>query len=186
MEKFEIITERLIIRKLGLIDLNNFYTYRSNPDVTKYQGFDVMTIEQSRDFIKENSLKQFGEPDEWVQFAIEKIETGQLIGDCAIKLKEHQNKVAEIGITISHFEQRKGFAQEALWGIMSFLFDDYNVNRIQENVDAENSASLSLIKSLGFKQEGYFVENCFFKGKWSSEYQFAMLKVEWDNMKKNS
>jgi RimJ/RimL family protein N-acetyltransferase len=180
MEKFEINTERLLIRKLDKTDLIHFYAYRSNPDVTKYQGFEVMTKEQSRDFIVENAKKQFGEPDEWVQFAIEELKTAQLIGDCAIKLREHQNKVAEIGITISHLEQRKGYAKEALYGIMAFLFDNCQVNRIQEIVDADNCASIALIKSLGFKQEGHFVENSFFKGRWSSELQFAMLKKEWE------
>lgn len=181
METFEINTERLQIRKLELKDLINFYAYRSNPEVTKYQGFDVMDLEQSRDFIKTNSLKQFGNSEEWIQLAIEESKTGQLIGDCAIKLFEHKNKIAEIGMTISHLEQRKGYAKEALRGLMAFLFNEYNVNRIQEIIDTENTASLALIKSLGFKQEGHFIENCYSKGKWTSEYQYAMLKSEWDN-----
>jgi RimJ/RimL family protein N-acetyltransferase len=33
---------------------------------------------------------------------------------------------------------------------------------------------------VGFKQEGHFIENVFFKGKWASEFQFAYLKREWD------
>lgn len=36
--------------------------YRLNPDVTKYQGFDVMTIEQA---------DEFGNADEWVQYGPE-------------------------------------------------------------------------------------------------------------------
>ena len=47
-------------------------------------------------------------------------------------------------------------------------------------MDAENIASIKLIKSTGFKQEGHFIENIFFKGKWGSEFQYAMLKREWD------
>jgi RimJ/RimL family protein N-acetyltransferase len=30
---------------------------------------------------------------------------------------------------------------------------------------------------------GHFIENIFFKGKWGSEFQYAMLKREWDNRK---
>ncbi len=32
-----------------------------------------------------------------------------------------------------------------------------------------------------FRLEGHFIENIFFKGKWASEFQFAMLKREWAN-----
>ena len=49
-------------------------------------------------------------------------------------------------------------------------------------VDAENIASINLLKSIGFRQEGHFVENIFFKGKWGSEFQYAMLKREWDKV----
>ena len=66
METLNIQTTRLNIRHLELSDLSDFHIYRSNPEVTKYQGFDAMTIEQSEEFIKGNSTKDFGKAGEWV------------------------------------------------------------------------------------------------------------------------
>lgn len=183
MERLNILTARLNIRHLELSDLKDFHLYRSNPEVTRYQGFDVMTIEQAEEFIKDNSTKYFGKAGEWVQYGIENIETKQLIGDCAIKLDQYDTRIAEIGITISHLEQRKGFAKEALLGILAFLFETKGIHRVAEIIDAENTASNNLLKSTGFRKEGHFIENIFFKGKWGSEMQFAMLKREWDEMK---
>ena len=88
-----------------------------------------------------------------------------------------------MGITISHLEQKKGYAKETLLSILAFLFDTKKIHRVVEIVDAENIASINLLKSTGFKQEGHFIENIFFKGKWGSEYQFALLKREWDERK---
>lgn len=176
-------TKRLSIRALELTDLTDFHIYRSNPEVTKYQGFDVMTIEQAENFIKDNLTKNFGKAGEWVQYGIENIETSQLIGDCAIKLDPFDTRIAEIGITISHLEQQKGFAKEVLIGLLTFLFDTKEIHRVVEIVDAENIASINLLKSVGFRQEGHFIENIFFKGKWGSEMQYAMLKREWNGMK---
>ncbi|MBU3714689.1 MAG: GNAT family N-acetyltransferase [Ferruginibacter sp.] len=181
MEILNIQTTRLNIRHLELSDLSDFHIYRSNPEITKYQGFDVLTTEQAEKFIKDNSKKHFGKAGEWVQYGIENIETRQLIGDCAIKLDPYDTRIAEIGITISHLEQKKGFAKEALLGILTFLFDTKEVHRVVEIVDTENTASINLLKSTGFKQEGHFIENIFFKGKWGSEFQYAMLKREWDD-----
>ncbi len=183
MEKLNIQTTRLNIRHLELADLSDFHIYRSNPEVTKYQGFDVMNMEQAEEFIKGNSTKYFGNAGEWVQYGIENSETRQLIGDCAIKLDQYDTRIAEIGITISHLEQKKGYAKEVLIGVLTFLFDTKQIHRVVEIVDAENIASISLLKSTGFKQEGHFIENIFFKGKWGSEFQYAMLKREWDNRK---
>ena len=181
METLNIQTKRLTIRHLELSDLSDFHIYRSNPEVTKYQGFDAMTIKQAEEFIKGNLTKDFGKAGEWVQYGIENSETRQLIGDCAIKLGQYDSRIAEIGITISHLEQKKGYGKEVLIGVLTFLFDTKEIHRVVEKVDAENFASISLLKSIGFKQEGHFIENIFFKGKWGSEFQYAMLKREWDN-----
>ncbi len=182
MEKLNIKTRNLKIRHLKLSDLSDFHIYRSNPEITKYQEFDVMTIEQVEKFIKDNSTKHFGQAGEWVQYGIENINTGKLIGDCAVKLDQHDTRIAEIGITISHLEQKKGFAKETLLGILTFLFEKKEIHRVVGIVDAENIASINLLKSIGFRQEGHFVENIFFKGKWGSEFQYAMLKREWDKV----
>ncbi len=181
MEILKINTPRLSIRNLKQTDLNDFYIYRSNPEVTKYQGFDVMTIEQADEFIQEQTDKEFGKPGEWVQYGIESKATGKIVGDCAIKLKKEDPRIAEIGITISHLHQKNGYAKEVLSGILTFLFDSQDIHRVVGIVDTENIASINLLKSIGFKREGHFVENIFFKWKWGSEFQYAMLKREWDS-----
>ncbi|MDQ2751733.1 MAG: GNAT family N-acetyltransferase [Bacteroidota bacterium] len=181
MEILKLTTERLTIRHIEPSDLAEFYSYRSNPEVTKYQGFDVMTIEQAETFIQDNSKKFFGKAGEWIQYGIEKAETGKMIGDCAIKLDQYDTRIAAIGITISHLEQRRGYGKEVLLGILKFLFDTKTIHRVVEIVDAENIGSINLMRSSGFRQEGHFIENIFFKGKWGSEFQFAMLKRDWNN-----
>ncbi|HTO17496.1 MAG TPA: GNAT family N-acetyltransferase [Edaphocola sp.] len=185
MQKLIIETDRLKIRNLKETDLMDFLFYRSNPEVTKYQGFDVFNKKQAEAFIQDQIHKKFGKAGEWVQYGIENNKTHKIIGDCAIKLNQYDTRIAEIGITISHIEQKKAYAKETLIGILSFLFEMDDFHRVSEIVDAENIASIALLKSLGFKQEGHFIENVFFKGKWGSECQFAMLKSEWEVLKVN-
>jgi RimJ/RimL family protein N-acetyltransferase len=185
MKKLIIDSERLQIRNLKTSDLSNFHFYRSNPEVTKYQGYDVFTIEQADEFITGQLDKEFGKPGEWVQYAIENKSISKLIGDCAIKLDQNDERIAEIGITISHTEQKNGYAKETLIAILNFLFSKPDFHRVTEIVDAENIASINLLKSIGFRQEGHFIENVFFKGKWGSEFQYAMLKREWELIKRN-
>jgi ribosomal-protein-alanine N-acetyltransferase len=139
-----------------------------------------MNMKEAAEFIRGETGKVFGTPGEWVQYGIESKSTGIIVGDCAIKLQKQDPRIAEIGITISHLEQRKGYAKEVLLSILTFLFDEKGIHRVVETVDAENAASVNLLESTGFRKEGDFIENIFFKGKWGSEYQYAMLRREWE------
>ncbi|MNR52296.1 hypothetical protein D3C85_1721170 [compost metagenome] len=49
-------------------------------------------------------------------------------------------------------------------------------------MNAKNETAIGLLRSLGFREEGYFIENILVDGKWINEYQFALLKSEWDLM----
>jgi RimJ/RimL family protein N-acetyltransferase len=180
LEKTICITPRLKIRNLRESDLDAFHKYRSNPDITRYQGFNTFTLQQSKDFIASQINNHRIVPGEWSQYGIEKVSTGQLIGDCAIYLQMADSRIAEIGITISHLYQRLGYAKEAMNGLMNFLFKEKGIHRIVETVDAENKASIQMLKSLSFREEAHFIQSVFFKGKWGSEYQFALLKNEWE------
>jgi [ribosomal protein S5]-alanine N-acetyltransferase len=170
---------RLRIRALTISDTHDFHHYRSNPEVMRFQGFDVMSEMQAKSFIQKNATKNFGTPGIWVQYGIEELKSGKLIGDCALKADELNSRIAQIGITISHRYQNNGYAKEAMKGLLKFLFEEIDIHRVVEIVDTENIASINLLRSLGFKQEGHFIENIFFKRKWGSGLQFAMLKQEW-------
>jgi [ribosomal protein S5]-alanine N-acetyltransferase len=175
-------TPRLFIRNLQPQDAEAFYIYRSNPEVVRYQSFDVMTKEEAVEFIEQYKDKQFGAPGEWVQYAIVNKTTGLLAGDCAIRIGETDTTQAEVGITISHLHQKQGYAKEVFAGILRFLFETIHIRRVVEIVDAENVSSIRLLQKCGFRLEALFVENCWFKGKWGSEYQYAMLRHEWEGM----
>jgi ribosomal-protein-alanine N-acetyltransferase len=160
-------------------DLEDFLQYRSNPEITRYQGYDIISREQAIEFIAQQKEKEFGIPGEWVQYTIESRASGRLIGDCAIHLQKEEPLIAELGITISDLYQRQGYAKEAMQGLMKFLFREKKIQRIVETVDTENEASIRLLKSLSFRQEAHHINNIFFKGKWGSEFQFGMLESEW-------
>ena len=180
MERTICITPRLKIRNLQETDLDAFHLYRSNPEITKYQGFNTFTLQQSKEFIASQTQNLRIIPGEWSQFGIENTSTAQLVGDCALYLQMADSRIAEIGITICHLHQRMGYARESMSGLIKFLFREKGIHRIVETVDAENIASIQMLKSLSFREEAHFIESVFFKGKWGSEYQFALLKNEWE------
>lgn len=174
-------TKRLELCKLKKEDLTDFLAYRSLEEVCLYQGFEPFDEAAAAAFLAENEAKKWGQAGQWIQYAIVLKTSQALIGDFAIQLNEFDIRIAQIGITLSPDFQHKGYAKECMQSIVDFLFTKTETLRIQEIVDAENTASICLLESLGFRKEGHFIENIFFKGKWGSEMQYALLKKEWES-----
>lgn len=170
---------RIAIRNFEADDLESFYNYRKKSSVAEFQGFNVFDKANAKQFIEGQKDNRFGIGKEWQQFAIAVTGSNDLIGDCAVRIDDSINNCAEIGCTIDPHCQKQGYAKEAMLLLMAFLFEEYKIRRIVETTDVQNLASIRLLESLGFRKEGHFIENLWFKGRWSSEYQFAMLRHEW-------
>jgi RimJ/RimL family protein N-acetyltransferase len=171
-------SERLIVRRFADSDLATFLAYRNDPEVARYQAWESCTEREATTIIEELKSLQPGTPGEWFQFAIELKETGALIGDCALKV-EHDGPQAEVGYTLSREHQGKGYASEAVSCLLDYAFGDLGLHRVVAITDQENEPSVALLERLGIRREGHFVQNAWFKGRWASEYLYAVLADEW-------
>ncbi|AOM80932.1 hypothetical protein BFS30_21235 [Pedobacter steynii] len=130
--------------------------------------------------------QELGLAKSWNQYFLKNKANDEIIGDFAFKLRQNNQHIAEININISPTGQHKGYAKETVSAALSFLFKNAGVNRIVKTVNAKDEAAIALLRNLGFREEGYFIENVFIDGKWINEYQFALLKSEWGLMNLNS
>src|SRR5919107_3868931 len=172
-------SERLVLRRFKESDLAPFMAYRNDPEVAKYQIWDYCDKQEATAFIREMESARPGVPGEWFQFAIESKETGTLVGDCALQVDGQEPYRAEIGFTLAREHQGKGFASEAVSCLLDFAFASLELHRIFAIADCRNKPSWRLLERVGMRQEGHFLENVWFKGEWSDEYLYAVLKDEW-------
>ena len=173
-------TPRLILRRFTDNDLEPFLAYRSDPEVSRYQGWsEPYTREMAEEFIREMKTRQPGKLGQWFQWAIELRASGEMLGDCAFYLLERDASQAEIGVTLSRAHQGQGYAQEAIQRLLEYLFDDLGLHRVCANCDPENLPAWQILERMGFRREAYFVESLWFKGRYASEYWYAMLSLEW-------
>ena len=85
----------------------------------------------------------------------------------------------ELGITVAPAHQRQGYATEAVASVVEYLYGDLGTHRVTAVTDAENAPAAHLFRQLGFRREGHFLEHVWFKGRWGSEFLFAILRREW-------
>ena len=171
-------TERLLLRRLRESDIAPFLAYRNDPEVARYQDWEGCIEAEARGMILAHERGEPFRPGEWFQFAVELKETEGLVGDLGFRISE-DGKQGEVGYTLAREHWGEGFATEAVSRLLDHAFGVLGLHRVCAVVDQENVPSVAVLERLGLRREGAFVENAWFKGRWSSEYLYATLRKEW-------
>lgn len=179
MNLFESIpTERLIIRRLNMNDLDTLVAYRGLPEVAWMQLWDSYDVEKGRKLIEGMEGVEPFTPGDSFQFGVEHRATGKLIGDLYFKL-DQAGKQAEIGYTFDPQFQGQGLATEAVRALLDYAFKYKGVHRIYGITDPRNLPSIRLMTRLGMRQEAHFRKSLWFKGAWADDVVYAILGEEW-------
>jgi aminoglycoside 6'-N-acetyltransferase len=179
MNMLPLTTPRLVLRRLQDNDAPALAAYRNDPEVARYQSWERCSLAEAKAIITENRSHVFGNPGEWIQAAVALRATDQLIGDIAMKLQRHDVRQAVVGFTIARNQQRRGYAHEILTALYDYFFFVMGLHRVSADCDPRNDASWGLMASLGMRREAHHVANLWFKGTWSDEYIYAILREEW-------
>jgi len=163
---------RVTLRRLILDDAPAIAAYRSDPDVARYQSWETYPIERAEELCRTQQAIAFGAPGTWAQLAIVRNEDGAVIGDCGVHFLADDPRTIELGITMSTGAQGKGFAREALAGVIEHVGVRMGVNRVRARVDTRNTPALRVFERLGFAPEGP-PERAMFKGNWCEEVVLA-------------
>ncbi|MBK6901722.1 MAG: GNAT family N-acetyltransferase [Saprospirales bacterium] len=172
-------TPRLRIRPLSIGDAADFFAYRSDPEVTKFQSYHSSTLEDAQLLIRSMEGRAFGKKGEWLQLAILHLADKKVVGDLGIKPEGYDERVVEVGVTLSKAYQGQGIAKEAMGAVIQALFQQHGVHRVLCYIDVENAPSVAMFESMGFRREGLTIQSFCNKGVWRDEYLYAVLSSEW-------
>lgn len=170
---------RIILRRFIDADLPALVAYRNDKEVARYQSWSPLNEQQARLFIDELRDAEPGRRGEWFSFAIALKKTNELIGDCAFKVNADDTQQAEIGYTLARAFHGQGYASEAVATLITYIFEQHEIHRTIAQVDCRNQSSIALLKRLGLRCEGHFLQSFWLKGEWIDEYLFAVLAAEW-------
>lgn len=134
----------------------------------------------------------FGDEEKWVEslssqndrysFAIETLDDNKYIGGCGINDIDWKNSVAIIGIVIGDKEYwGKGYGTDAMKLLISFVFEQMNLNKIKLHVFSFNERAIKCYEKCGFTKEGVLREEIFSDGKYHDDIVMGFLKTEYYN-----
>lgn len=171
-------SERIILRPIEFKDNEQVFSYRSDTETNKYQGFIPKELNEVDEFIAKNPT-EFNQPESWFQLIIIEKKSKIIVGDLGIHFVGVDGFQCELGCTLSKRQQGKGFATEAMKITIDYLFNTLQKHRITGSVDPQNISSIRLLERLNFRKEAHFKESLLINGEWVDDIIYGLLKSDW-------
>ena len=169
-------TERLDIRMMRPSDSESLAAYRNDPDVARHQGWPLpYHSSHASAMLADQADLTDVPPTGWVQLAVER--NGVMIGDLAVTLVA-DGRVAEVGYTFATAHHGRGYATEALGGLVDRLFAASDVHRVVAHLDPANTPSLRVLERLGFVVEGLARRAELVRGTWVDDLTYSLLRED--------
>ncbi|KIL53521.1 hypothetical protein KP77_04970 [Jeotgalibacillus alimentarius] len=165
-------TERLTIRPFMNEDLDDVFNIYSDQETCRYLLHEPWTHDNKQEKFTKKLTNHSLTQNQALSVAV--VNEGRVIGDLSVWYTDMKDTV-EIGYTFSQNASGKGFATEALKGLLEKLFAEYKVHRIQATLDARNEASGRLCERVGMRKEAHFVQDYWNKGEWTDSIVYGML-----------
>jgi RimJ/RimL family protein N-acetyltransferase len=178
---YPIETPRLLLRPVVVGDFDDLLAYYSRPDVARYLYNEPHTAADFSEVLERKAARTAIEREgDGLVLAVVPRDVGRVVGDISLAFVSEAHKVAELGFVISPEFQGRGYAREASEVVMRLGFEGLDLHRMVGRLDARNTASANLLERLGMHREAHFVENEWVKGEWTDEFDYAILRTEWE------
>ena len=103
----------------------------------------------------------------------------QIIGTvCLHNISSSAYSSCEIGYKFDSDYHHKGYAREAVAMGVSIAFAALNLHRVYARVMPQNTASIKLLKTLLFEEEGLERECIKIKNKWEDHLRFSLINQD--------
>jgi RimJ/RimL family protein N-acetyltransferase len=175
----EILTERLALRDLEVSDGQGIFSYRSRPEVSRFQSWGAESSDAIQLYIRGLSEATPGQPGSWYQIGIVVLSCGELIGDCGFQALETEPGHVEVGIALAPEFQGRGYANETLRALLDYLLAGLDKDRVFGSVDPRNVRSIRMLERVGMRKEAHRVKSLWFKGELVDDAIFAITANEW-------
>lgn len=174
-------TARLVLRPFVEADAAGLAARRNDPAVSRYQNWTLPYPEDRAREVVAGLIADGGPRDgEWWMLAIADADDPDLVyGDLALHLT-WQGRSAEIGYTLAPEHWGRGYAVEAVGGLLAPLFDDMGVTRVSAMLHPDNVASAQVLERTGFLFEGHTRLSYWVADEVSDDHLYGMTRDDWE------
>src|SRR5262245_25670350 len=173
-------TPRLILRPISEADAECIFRYASNPNVTRYTLFEThRDLGDALTFVREFAMKHYADGLPGPFGICWKEQPTEVLGTLGCFWATQVNKTMELGFAIAEEFWGRGIVAEASQAVISHVFANYDVVRLQAHCMAENSASARVMEKLGMTFEGRLRQGVLRRGRSWDMLIYSVLRTEW-------
>jgi RimJ/RimL family protein N-acetyltransferase len=173
-------TPRLVLRRARREDADSLFAYRSLPAVDRWLTQRFTDAEEWRE--------HHADPGRLATTLVVELD-GEVVGDHYLAVRDGwgQRDVvdrprpdeAEIGWALSPSHQGRGYATEAVQGLLRVCFEDLGLRRVVANAFLANEPSWRLMERVGMRREGVGVRDSLHRDLgWVDGVTYALLAEE--------
>ena len=172
-----LIGRKLVLRPFEPLDIGEEYLrWLNDPEVTRYLGVgkEPVTMESVRQYVE-----RFQNSTTDLLFAIIDRQTNRHIGNVTLNHIHRVHGTADTGMMIGNKEfWGKGYAFEAWVLLMDYAFSQLGLRKIIAGAVAGHQGSLSVLRRIGFREEGVLREEFFLEGRYLDTVRLGLFEPE--------
>ena len=176
---------RVSLRAVTYDDVDALFHIFSDPEVMRYwatppiadRNAAVELVNEIHDGFNQQRMLKWG---------IARRTDDHVIGTATLFNFNFENGRAEIGYSLARDQWGNGFCNEALTALLDYAFPNFNLRRIEADVDPRNTSSIRTVERLGFQREGYLRERWHVNGEIQDSLFYGLLKREWESRKQRA
>lgn len=168
-------TDRLLLQRLKYEDAEEiFYSYASKPENTRYLSWAThQSVDDTRTFLK-YAIPGWNNGKDYT-YSI-RLKNLLMIGSIGIL---HDDGKIQLGYVISRANWGRGYATEACVRILTILKSCQDLYRIGTFVDAENEASIHVLKKCGMVEEARLEKWFRFVNQQNQPKDCILFRLRW-------
>lgn len=169
--------ENIVLRKLETSDLDAYIDYMMDDKIKKQFNFNH-TKESATERLNE-LVKKYEEERKPFVWAIADKQTNELLGIISIDNHSFVNHSFSLAFGITEKYRGHGYAYEASYNLISYIFSNWEMHRLEIAHNIDNIASQKTIEKLGAQLEGVARESKYYDGAFKDRKIYSILKREW-------
>jgi ribosomal-protein-alanine N-acetyltransferase len=157
-------------------DLDDLHAITGDDRVTTWMSFDSHTTDDVQRGLANHIASAAAEPRTVYALAVTRVDDDRVIG--LIRLATSGVQAAKLGYMIAADHWGHGYATDAARTVLRFAFGPLALHRVTAAIGPENTASIAVVKNLGFGYEGQLRDHVFTNGAWRDSLLFSLLSSE--------
>ncbi|WP_392900783.1 GNAT family N-acetyltransferase [Streptomyces sp. LN699] len=173
-----LVGSQVVLREFDLADVDDVLAVIGDDRVTEWLSFDSRNRGEAVAMVEGAADRAQEEPrTEYYLAVTPHDDEGHVVGFARIALAGVQ--AGKLGYAIGADCWGRGYATDAARTLVSYAFTELGLHRVSAAIGPTNTASISVVKNLGFVEEGRLRDHVFTGGAWRNSVLYSVLADEW-------